>query len=101
VWHEYRVVSADLRVYDLFVDGELVHQGTLEHVFPGSLAGFGDAGQNFTSGSLHHWDYFRFGVVPEPCASELLVLMWVIVWRGARRGSLAYACREREVGGMS
>ena len=87
VWHDYRVVSPDLRTYDLFIDGELVHQGTLEQTFPGSLVGFGDAGQNFTSGSLHHWDYFRFGVVsPEPSAFQLLVLLWVIVWRGARRG---------------
>lgn len=86
VWHEYRIVSSNLRTYELFIDGVLAHEGILEHVFPGSHAGFGDAGQNWHTGSLHQWDYFRFGIVPEPRASVLIMLFGVIVWRGARRG---------------
>jgi len=87
VWHDFRVLSPDLRVYDLFIDGALVHQGTFGLTFPGSIVGFGDVSQNFFSGSLHSWDYYRVGViVPEPGAAELLLLMWVMAWRVARRG---------------
>jgi len=85
-WHEYRIVSSDLRTYELFIDGVLAHEGILEHVFPGSHVGFGDAGQNWHTGSLHQWDYFRFGIVPEPRASVVIMLFGVTVWRGARRG---------------
>jgi hypothetical protein len=84
VWHDYRVVSGDMRSYDLFVDGVLAHHGAFAHVITGSYVQFGDAWD--PPSGVHHWDYFRFGVVsvPEPCA--LLSLMWVIAWRGARRG---------------
>jgi hypothetical protein len=82
VWHDYRVVSTDMRAYDLFIDGTLIHHGTLGHVITQSQASFGDGSQS--ASSLHHWDYFRFGVVPEPTAG--LLLMCVMVWRGARRG---------------
>jgi hypothetical protein len=103
VWHDYRVVSVALRAYDLFIDGTLAHEGSLELTFPGSDVGFGDVGQNFMSGSLHHWDYFRFGIVavPETSTFSLSLFTWLIVWRGARHGPLPEPCREREVGGLS
>jgi hypothetical protein len=83
VWHDYRIVSSDMRAYDLFIDNVLVRHGAFVHVVTSSYAGFGDASQS--ASSLHHWDFFRFGVVvPEP--SALLLLLWVTAWRGARRG---------------
>jgi hypothetical protein len=81
VWHDYRVVSTDMRAYDLFIDDVLVRHGAFGQTIGPSEVTFGDGSQS--ASSLHHWDYFRFGVVPEPCA--LLSLMWVIAWRGARR----------------
>jgi hypothetical protein len=100
VWHDYQVVSSDLRAYDLFIDGSLAHQGSFGYVFPGAPhVGWGDAGQNFTSGSYHSWDWFRVGVVaPEPGSLLLSLLAWVTAWRGARRGSCLHICRQGEIG---
>jgi hypothetical protein len=96
LWHEYEVDSWDMRTYDLCIDGELARQGTLEQVFTQSYVGFGDGVQG--AASLHHWDSFRFGVIPEPSGFHLLV--WVMAWRGARRGALAHAHWQRAAGGM-
>jgi hypothetical protein len=84
LWHQYQVVSGDMRAYDLFIDGQLAHHGAFAHLIGPAEVGFGDGSQS--ASSVHRWDYFRFGVVsaPEPCA--LLSLVWVIAWRGARRG---------------
>jgi hypothetical protein len=81
-WHDYRVISSDMRAYDLFIDGALAHHGTFAHTIGPSYISFGD--RIVPASSVHHWDYFRFGVTPEP--STFLLLMWVTVWRGARRG---------------
>ncbi len=71
VWHEFRVVSFDMRNYTLYVDDTLVYTGSLEDGFFNSSAAWGDGTQG--NASLHHWDYFRFGVVPEPgCLSSEL-----------------------------
>jgi hypothetical protein len=82
VWHDYRLVSSGLRSYDLYIDGTLARQGAFVHVITQSVATFGEGTQGVAS--LHHWDYYRFGVVaPEPGALALVV--WVMAWRGARR----------------
>jgi hypothetical protein len=83
LWHEYELISSGLRTYDLYVDGTLARQGTLTQVFTQSFVGFADGVQG--AASLHHWSSFRFGaVVPEP--GGVLLLVWVVAWRGARRG---------------
>ena len=67
VFHAYRLESADMRAYDLFVDGQLVRHGAFVHLVAPSEIAWGDAWQG--AASLHEWDYFRFGaVVPEPAA---------------------------------
>jgi hypothetical protein len=83
VWHDYRLVSPDMRSYDLYIDGELAREGVFEFIgFDGPYIGWGDGGQS--SGSFHHWDWFRFGVVtPEP--SGFLLIVAVTAWRVARR----------------
>jgi hypothetical protein len=83
MWHDYRLVSGDMRAYDLFIDGQLARRGTFAQVISESEVLFGD--QSATASSLHHWDYLRFGVIPEPSGS--LLLLWILAWRGARRGS--------------
>lgn len=85
LWHDHQLSSSDMRSYELRIDGALVRQGAFVHVFTQSQVSFGEGTQG--ASSLHHWDYFRVGaVVPEPSGFRILIAMWVIVWRGARRG---------------
>lgn len=65
--HDYRLVSGDMRAYQLYIDGELAHAGQFVQKFVQSYVAFGDGAQG--AASLHHWDYFRFGVVPEPASA--------------------------------
>jgi len=83
LWHEYQVVSWDMRSYDLAIDGGIVHHGSFDDVMiPGSYVAWGDGTQG--AASLHHWDYVRFGVVPE--ARGFCLFVWVVAWRVPRRG---------------
>ena len=71
-WHDYHVESSDMQHYDLFIDGELAHQGSFGEVVSRSQVEFGDVW--VTANSLHHWDYLRFGVIPEPSTGLALGL---------------------------
>jgi len=71
-FHTYRVESADMRQYDLYIDSELARHGTFTHSVGPSEVTWGEGVQGVAS--LHHWDYFRFGVVPEPTSALLLGL---------------------------
>ncbi|MFH1745772.1 MAG: PEP-CTERM sorting domain-containing protein [Planctomycetota bacterium] len=75
VFHEYRAASGDMREYDLYIDDELSHHGTFleTFAFPASRVTWGEGVQGVAS--LHHWDYFRFAVVPEPSSLALLSLL--------------------------
>jgi hypothetical protein len=80
VFHSYRVLSWDMTTYRLFIDDQLAYVGPFEpHVSP-SYVGWGDSVQG--AASLHEWDYFRFGVIPEP---GTLVMGAVIACCGRRR----------------
>jgi len=82
VFHSYVLRSPDMRTYELFIDGQLALQGVFVHRAGKSYVGWGDAVQG--GASLHHWDYFRFGVVvPEPGSVALLGA--VIACCGRRR----------------
>ncbi len=65
-FHEFELRSADMRGYELYADGAFAVEG----VFFESLFGPGIWWGDFVRGSssLAAWDYFRFGVVPEPGA---------------------------------
>jgi len=73
VYHAYRVESTDMREYDLYVDGEVARSGALRHLVGPSDIGWGDSIQG--AASLHRWDYFRFGVVPEPSGLALVCVL--------------------------
>jgi len=79
VFHEYRVLSWDMQRYDLYIDGELTHQGTFWHGLLASRFHWGDCVRG--AASLSHWDYVRFGVVPEPSSALMLLTACVCARR--------------------
>ena len=73
-FHEFEVRSSDMQAYVLWIDGENVYTGSFwEPSFRQSRIEWGD----YTRGaaSLADWDYFRFGVVPEPRTFTLLLAL--------------------------
>jgi hypothetical protein len=64
VFHEYRLLSSDMLSYQLFIDGQLARTGLFWESYSYSGVGWGDGVQG--AASLHSWDYFRYGVTPEP-----------------------------------
>jgi hypothetical protein len=81
VFHEYCVRTWDMRTYELYIDGNLVHEGTFWQGLLDSKLAWGDGVSG--AASLAHWDYVHFGVVPEP--SSALMLMTPCVCAGRRR----------------
>ena len=80
-FHDYRVVSTDMLEYDLYVDDEHVWHGAFEQSVGPAYVAWGDGVMG--AASLHRWDYFRFGVVPEPGSFALLASSIICV--GIRR----------------
>jgi hypothetical protein len=81
VFHDYQLVSPDMRSFQLFVDGALAHEGVLVQKFQQSDVAWGDGVQG--AASLHQWDYLRYGVTPEPSMIALAAVF--LVCRGGRR----------------
>jgi hypothetical protein len=82
VFHEYRVLTWDMQGYELYIDGGLARQGTFWHGYLESRAAWGDAVSGAANRS--HWDYVRFGVVPEPSSISLLSMLWACARRRPR-----------------
>jgi hypothetical protein len=70
-WHSYTLVSADMRAYDLYIDGALARQGSFAFRYIESLLQWGDCWYNGLVTSRHHWDWFRFGAVPVPVTGDV------------------------------
>lgn len=84
IFHEYRFLSHDMLSYQLFIDGELAIEGEFWQGLTESYIAWGDGVQGTASRS--HWDYFRFGVVPEPGALTCFIIMsMVILQRDGKR----------------
>jgi hypothetical protein len=81
MFHEYRVLSWNMETYELYIDDDLVHQGTFWQGLLESQLAWGDGVRG--AASLAHWDYVHFGVVPEP--SSALMLLTACVCAGGRR----------------
>lgn len=74
MFHAFEFRSLYMRSYQLFVDGSLIHVGSLwEPDFDRSRVHWGDLARG--SASLVDWDYFQFGVVPEPSTGLLLLAL--------------------------
>jgi hypothetical protein len=76
-FHDYRITSSDMRTYDLFVDGQSLHQGSFRYGGGTSTLAWGDGTQGVAS--LHRWDYVRIYTIPEPtclalCGAGFLLL---------------------------
>jgi len=85
LFHRFELRSADMRHYDLFIDGYLAVSGCFWHGLLQSKVGWGDVVQG--SASLSRWDYVRFGVIPEPQVSLLVLVVASLLlcrWRTAR-----------------
>jgi len=80
-FHEYRVLSWDMQTYELYIDGDLAHEGTFWQGSLESKLAWGDGVRG--AASLARWDYVYFGVVPEP--SSLMLLTGICVWARRRR----------------
>jgi hypothetical protein len=76
VFHDFRFVSADMRNYALFIDGQQAIAGVMWYSAISSQVSWGDDVQG--GASLGRWGYFRFGVVPE-CGSAFLMGALLIV----------------------
>ena len=79
VFHDYRLTSWDMRTYALYIDAELARVGSFRHLVGAPEVGWGDGTQG--AASLHQWDYFRIGVVPEPGALTLFGAVLACVGR--------------------
>lgn len=81
-FHEYRFQSWDMEEYELYVDGQLAHVGEFWTVtLLESFVAWGPGVQG--ASSMSSWDYFRFGVNPEP--SALLLMLTAFACHGGRR----------------
>lgn len=73
-FHAFELTSDDMHSYDLSIDGSLAYSGSLwEPSTRRSRIEWGDISRG--SASLVDWDYFRFGVVPEPGTSGLVACL--------------------------
>ena len=75
-FHEFELRSSDMRAYGLYIDGNLALDGSFWPSVAGSFVSWGDGVQG--AASLARWDYFRFGVVPEPNSALLFSLAFMI-----------------------
>ncbi len=86
-FHQFRVESQDMQSYRLHIDDMLRYTGVFEtYTLLQSFVNFGDCVQGYRSCS--QWDYFRYGVIPEPSTFLLLLAAFclLLVQRRAARG---------------
>lgn len=78
VYHTYELRSWDMRNYELRIDGGVAITGPFTHIISSSRISWGDEVEG--AASLSHWDYFEFGVVPEPGGAAGLAVVALIVF---------------------
>ncbi len=82
VFHDFEFRSPDMLTYELDIDGRLAITGSLRPTVLQSRVSWGDSTQGATS--LASWDYFRFGVVPEPMPASMLLVAFLAIRRDQR-----------------
>jgi len=63
-FHQFQLLSTDMRSYELYIDDMLAIQGSFWESLWSNRFGWGETTTG--SSSLSRWDYVRCGVVPEP-----------------------------------
>ncbi len=78
-FHAWELRSPNMREYELRLNGEVVMEGTCSPtvIDDEPFVQWGDLTAGTASDS--DWDYFRFGVVPEPTGLALLVLPGLLI----------------------
>ncbi len=72
VYHDYSLTTSDFSTYALSIDGQATYTGCLVGPLPGASVCWGDCTEGPSSVSA--WEYFQFGIVPEPSAGFILGL---------------------------
>jgi hypothetical protein len=85
VYHDYEFRSADMRSYQLLIDGGVCLSGSFVQGLTPSAIGWGDKWHG--DASLSRWQYVRFGTIPEPRTASMvtLALAMLVVTRAVDR----------------
>lgn len=83
IFHDFELRSWDMRSFALSIDDTLALTGDFVHVITASKVAWGDGAVGCAS--LSRWDYFEFGVIPEPSSALALVALCAPVFCSARR----------------
>lgn len=86
VFHLYELRSTDMRSYMFYVDGDLVLSGHFDPTVLTSRVAWGDGAT--PAESCTAWDFFEFGVVPEPTALTMAVVASATAGAFRRSGRL-------------
>ena len=85
VFHLFELRSWDMRGFELSIDHTVALTGDFVHVITASKIAWGDG--IVGAASLSSWDYFEFGVIPEPSGAVGIVAMWAVVFSIRRKDS--------------
>ncbi len=88
VFHDYWLMSTDMRNYTLLIDSQPAYQGQFVSSGGPSEVDWGDVTQG--ASSLSDWDYFRVGIVPEAPTGLLVGFVGLVgtVLRSRREGMI-------------
>ncbi|UCG88004.1 MAG: hypothetical protein JSW71_05520 [Gemmatimonadota bacterium] len=83
-FHHFELRSSDMRSYHLYIDGAIAIEGSFWEALWSNKVLWGKSSTGTTC--LSSWDYFRFGVVPEPSAGLTVIALLVafVVTRNSR-----------------
>jgi hypothetical protein len=85
VVHQYLLTSTTMLSYNFYIDGTLACAGSFLGPMGASQVEWGDATQG--ASSLSQWDFFRFGIVPEPARGLTAGAIGLVCMRGRPRRS--------------
>ncbi len=70
IFHTYRVESYAEDLYVLYIDGVVFDSGVPEGAFPNADARIIWGAKMYMTPSTNHWDYVRYGTIPEPGSGD-------------------------------
>jgi hypothetical protein len=82
-YHDFEFRSSNMRDYQLTIDGQIAFEGAFWLSLIDSEVSWGDGSTG--AASLSRWDYFRFGVIPEPTTGLSMFLTLFIGFQTRRQ----------------